>query len=49
MIREVLRMGDRRLLRVAQPVTEFGTPQLAALLQDMPGSPHRRSESICAW
>ena len=28
-------MGDPRLLRVAQPVTEFGTPQLAALLQDM--------------
>jgi peptide deformylase len=35
MIREVLRMGDPRLLRVAQPVMEFGTPQLAALLQDM--------------
>jgi peptide deformylase len=35
MIREVLRMGDPRLLRVAQPVTAFGTPQLAALLQDM--------------
>jgi len=28
-------MGDQRLLRVAQPVTEFGTPQLTALLQDM--------------
>ncbi len=35
MIREVLRMGDPRLLRVAQPVTAFGTPELAALLQDM--------------
>jgi len=35
MIREVLRMGDPRLLRVAQPVTAFATPQLAALLQDM--------------
>jgi peptide deformylase len=35
MIREVLRMGDPRLLRVAQPVTTFGTPQLTALLQDM--------------
>ena len=35
MIREVLRMGDPRLLRVAQPVTAFGTPQLASLLQDM--------------
>ena len=28
-------MGDPRLLRVAQPVTDFATPQLAALLQDM--------------
>ncbi len=35
MIREVLRMGDPRLLRVAQPVTQFSTPQLDALLQDM--------------
>lgn len=35
MIREVLRMGDPRLLRVAQPVTAFGTPQLAELVRDM--------------
>ncbi len=35
MIREVLRMGDPRLLRVARPVSAFGTPELAALLQDM--------------
>ncbi|MCF8177505.1 MAG: peptide deformylase [Sulfuritalea sp.] len=35
MIREVLRMGDPRLLRVAQPVAEFGTPGLTALLNDM--------------
>ena len=35
MIREVLRMGDPRLLRAAQPVTRFGSPELAALLQDM--------------
>lgn len=35
MIREVLRMGDPRLLRVAQPVREFGTPELQALLVDM--------------
>jgi peptide deformylase len=35
MIREVLRMGDPRLLRVARPVTAFGTQELAALLQDM--------------
>lgn len=35
MIRTVLRMGDSRLLRVAQPVTDFSTPQLATLLEDM--------------
>ena len=35
MIREVLRMGDPRLLQVAKPVERFGTPELAALLADM--------------
>jgi len=35
MIREILRMGDARLLEVAKPVTRFGTPELAALLADM--------------
>ncbi len=35
MIREILRMGDPRLLRVAQPVDAFGTPALAALIEDM--------------
>ncbi|MBL0282980.1 MAG: peptide deformylase [Zoogloea sp.] len=35
MIREVLRMGDGRLLRRAQPVEAFGTPALAALIEDM--------------
>ena len=35
MIREVLRMGDPRLLRVAQPVAGFGTPALRALVADM--------------
>jgi peptide deformylase len=34
-IREILKMGDARLLRVAQPVTEFGTPALHALIADM--------------
>ena len=34
-IREILKMGDPRLLRHAQPVTEFGTPELQALLEDM--------------
>jgi peptide deformylase len=34
-IREVLRMGDPRLLRVAEPVASFGTPELEGLLADM--------------
>ncbi len=35
MIREVLRMGDARLLRVAQPVECFDTPELQGLVEDM--------------
>lgn len=35
MIREVLRMGDERLLQRAMEVRHFGTPELAALLEDM--------------
>ena len=34
-VREILKMGDPRLLRVAQPVREFGTPALRALVADM--------------
>ena len=34
-VREVLKMGDPRLLEVAEPVAEFGTPELHALLEDM--------------
>jgi peptide deformylase len=34
-IRDVLKMGDPHLLRVAQPITEFGTPALLALIEDM--------------
>lgn len=34
-VREILKMGDARLLRVAQPVTKFNTPELTALLADM--------------
>ena len=34
-VREILKMGDARLLRVAQPVQRFGTPELAALVADM--------------
>ncbi|MCU0868581.1 MAG: peptide deformylase [Burkholderiales bacterium] len=34
-VREVIRMGDPRLLRVAKPVEAFGTPQLRALVADL--------------
>jgi peptide deformylase len=34
-IRQVLRMGDPRLLARAAPVERFGTPELEALLADM--------------
>lgn len=34
-VREVLKMGDPRLLEVAGPVSSFGTPELECLLQDM--------------
>ena len=35
MIREVLRMGDPRLLEVSRSVETFGTPELLELIQDM--------------
>ena len=35
MIKPVLRMGDPLLLARAEPVGQFGTPELHALLQDM--------------
>ena len=35
MIREVLKLGDPRLLEKARPVAAFGTPELQALLADM--------------
>jgi peptide deformylase len=35
MIRDVLRMGDERLLKISDPVTAFDTPELHALLDDM--------------
>jgi peptide deformylase len=34
-IHPILKMGDSRLLRVAQPVREFDTPELHALVADM--------------
>jgi peptide deformylase len=39
-IREVLKMGDPRLLAVSEPVREFGTPALEALLADMRDTMH---------
>ena len=35
MIREILKMGDPRLLRIAEPVDHFDTPALHALVEDM--------------
>jgi len=34
-VREILKMGDPRLLREAEPVTAFGTPELHTLIADM--------------
>jgi peptide deformylase len=34
-VREILKMGDPRLLRVARPVEGFDTPELHALVADM--------------
>jgi peptide deformylase len=34
-VRDILKMGDPRLLRQAEPVTQFGNPDLEALIEDM--------------
>ena len=34
-VREILKMGDPRLLRIAEPVERFDTPELHALVADM--------------
>ncbi len=34
-VREILKMGDARLLRIAEPVQAFDTPELHALIADM--------------
>jgi peptide deformylase len=34
-VRDILKMGDPRLLRVAPPVTQFDTPELHALVTDL--------------
>lgn len=35
MIHEILKMGDARLLRVAEPVTAFNTPELFKIVADL--------------
>jgi len=35
MIHDILKMGDPRLLRIAQPVEQFDTPELHTLIKDM--------------
>ena len=42
-VHEILRMGDPRLLRQAEPVTEFNTPALDALIADMFDTMHAAS------
>ena len=34
-VREILKMGDARLLRIAQPVERFDTRELHALVADL--------------
>jgi peptide deformylase len=34
-VREILKMGDERLLRLARPVSAFNTPELLGLIQDL--------------
>jgi peptide deformylase len=34
-VRDILKMGDPRLLRIAKPVERFGTPELHALIDDL--------------
>jgi peptide deformylase len=42
-IREILRMGDARLLRVSEPVRDFGTSELRTLVADMFDTMHAAS------
>jgi peptide deformylase len=49
MIRDILRMGDPRLLERARPVTEFDTPELHALIADMRDTmTHRNGAGLAA-
>lgn len=42
-VREILKMGDPRLLRKAEPVRDFDTPELHALVADMFDTMHAAS------
>jgi len=42
-IRDVLKMGDPRLLEVSAPVSRFGTPELNELIVDMQDTMHHLS------
>ncbi|MEO6291715.1 MAG: peptide deformylase [Burkholderiaceae bacterium] len=42
-VREILKMGDPRLLRVAPPVTQFDTDELHLLITDMLDTMHAAS------
>ena len=43
MIRDILRMGDPRLLRISEPVRDFGAPELRTLVDDMFETMHAAS------
>lgn len=47
-VREILKMGDPRLLRVAQPVKAFDTPELHALSADWNYAGVARPAPACA-
>ena len=48
-VREILKMGDARLLRVAAPVRTFDTPELHALIQDLHDTmAHARGAGLAA-
>ena len=47
-VREILKMGDPRLLRLAAPVTEFDTPDLLALVEDRLAAAAQSLELACA-
>ena len=40
MVREILKMGDPQLLRVARAVTEIDDPALQAIITDMVDTMH---------